>query len=280
VGLAAASLIEFPRLHISSDPWHPAQPGGGPVRQRWLDANGSLVATGGADKDGWWMHWPYLATYVFGATGDVLAHPEPASHPEHITDSFARGVLPLVLVAREHEALHASAVSADHGVTAFCAPSGTGKSSLALAIACEGGGHWADDTVLVDSEGGRLDAVSLPFPARVDDAARACLAGAAGVEPVPPGSRVPLRRVYLLVRDDAVDPGVPVFAPVPAASRFERLLAHAHAFDLSGQARRRRMIERLMHAAAAMQVCELRFGASLQHLPALAARVRRHMAAH
>jgi hypothetical protein len=224
------------------------------------------------------MQWPYLATYVFGASGDVLAHPQPGSHSEHITDSFARGVLPVVLVAREHEALHASAVSTDDGVTAFCAASGTGKSSLALAIACGGGDHWADDTVLLDSEAGRLDAVSLPFPARVDDAVRACLRGVADVEKVAPGTRAPLRRVYLLVRDHAVNPRFPVFTDVPPARRFERLLAHAHAFDLSGQARRRRMIERLMHAAAATQVCELRFGASLQHLPALAARVRRHMA--
>ena len=165
-------------------------------------------------------------------------------------------------------------------VTAFCAASGTGKSSLALAVAAVGGDHWADDTVMLKPECERMDSVCLPFPARVDDAARASLGGTTGrVRAASPGTQSSFRRVYLLVRDPAVHPLSPVFTNVAGAERFERLLAHAHPFDLSAPARRRRRIERLMHAAATATVCELRFGPSLAALPALAARVRDDMAA-
>jgi hypothetical protein len=280
VAVVATQPDVFPRLEISSRVCHPARPDVGLVRQRWLDVHGALVATGGTNPDGWWMSWPHLATYTFGTEGDVLAYPAGGSNPENIADSYARGVLPIVLLAREYEALHASGVSCDGHLTAFCAASGTGKSSLALAVAAQSGEHWADDTVILQSTPGRLDGVSLPFPARVDDAVRSCLGDRARrVRVVAPGRRAPLRRVYLLVRDRAVDPLCPVFTDVPAAQRFARLLAHAHPFDLAAADRRRRMIERLMHAAATASVCELRFGPSLAALPTLAARVRDHMAA-
>jgi hypothetical protein len=250
------------------------------VRQRWLDAGGALVAAGGATGDGWWMHWPHLATYVFGAEGHVRAHAAPSSHPADIADSYTRGVLPVVLLAREHEALHASAVLHGGSVTAFCAASGTGKSSLALAVAARGDDHWADDTVILPPRDGGLDALSLPFPARVDEDARARLAGAgARVCAVAPETLAPLRRIYMLVRDAAVDPQSPIFTDVRGSNGFERLLAHAHPFDLSAGGRRRRMIHRLMQVAAAAKICELRFGPSLDCLPALAARVREHLTA-
>jgi hypothetical protein len=185
-----------------------------------------------------------------------------------------------VLLAREHEALHASAVLCGGHVAAFCAASGTGKSTLALAVAAECGEHWADDTVILAPRAGRVEALSLPFPARVDDQVRARLCGAgARVCTVAPETLAPLRRIYLLVRDAAVDPQSPIFTDVRGSNGFERLLAHAHPFDLSAADRRRRMIERLMQTAATAQICELRFGPSLHCLPTLAARVRGHLTA-
>lgn len=277
---AVAPAHVFPRLEISSASWRPELPGGGPVRQRWLDVNGALVAAGGADRGGWWMHWPHLATYVFRPRGDVFAHPAPGSTPADITDSYTRGVLPVVLLAQEHEALHASGVSHGGSVTAFCARSGTGKSALAFAAAVSGARYWADDTVVLHAMHDGVDALSLRFPARVDDAVRGCLGSAAhDVRAVAPGVREPLGRVYLLVRDVSVGPHAPVFLDVPRAERFERLLAHAHPFDLSTPDRRRRMIQRWMRAAATVRVCELRFAPSLPALPALAARLHDHMRA-
>ena len=270
----------LPRLEISSAPWRPARPDGGPVRQRWLDVDGGLVASGGANRDGWWMQWPNLATYAFGTEGDVCAHSAARSNPDDIADSYTRGVLPVVLLAREHEALHASAVLCGGRVAAFCAASGTGKSTLAFAVAAEGGEHWADDTVILAPRPGGVEALSLPFPARVEDDVRAHVPGAgARVCAVRPETLAPLRRIYLLVRDAAVDPQSPIFTDVRGSNGFERLLAHAHPFDLSAADRRRRMIERLMQTAAMAQICELRFGPSLHGLPTLAARVQGHLAA-
>jgi hypothetical protein len=65
-------------------------------------------------------------------------------------------VLPNVSIAHGYEALHASAVLTDHGVVAIAAPSGTGKSTLALELVRRGWPLFADDTVVL---GRRDDAI-------------------------------------------------------------------------------------------------------------------------
>jgi len=226
------------------------------------------------------MRWPGLATFVFGPDGDVLAYAVPEANPATLTDTYTRGVVPVVLLAREHEALHASGVSHNGFVTALCARSGTGKSALALAASASGDRHWADDTIIIQVTPAGVAALSVPFPVRTDADVRSSLGMATTDSPaVPPGILEPLGRVYLLLRDSSIDPVAPVFSDVPASDRFERLLAHTHPFDLSTPDRRRRMIERWMHTAATVRVCELRFAPSLQALPALAARLREHMRA-
>jgi hypothetical protein len=245
-----------------------------------VDVNGSLVADGGADRTGWWMRWPGLATFVFGPEGDVLAYAKPESDPATLTDTYARGVVPVVLLAREHEALHASGLSHGGYVTALCARSGTGKSALALAAAASGDCQWADDTIVIQVSPAGVAALSLPFPVRADAEVLASLGAATTTGPaIPPGTVQPLGRVYLLLRDPSIDPLAPAFSDVRATDRFERLLAHTHPFDLSTPDRPRRMIERWMRIAATVRVCELRFAPSLQALPTLAARLREHIRA-
>jgi hypothetical protein len=92
-----------------------------------------------------------------------------------------------------------------------------------------------------------------------------------------PGARQPLRQVYFLTRDVTIDPGRPELAQVSGGSRFERLLAHAHPFELATDARRRVMVERLLRIAAAVPSYELRFAPSLEHLPLLAQSVSAHL---
>jgi hypothetical protein len=266
-----------PRLDVSTSAWHPVLPDGGPVRQHWRDADGSLVATGGADHDGWWMHWPALGTYVFGESGPVVAYPCPGSNRGALLDSYTRGVVPVVMLARGCEALHASAVLTAAGVVAFCALSGTGKSSLALALAVRGLPLWADDTVALAPDGDDVESVALPFPVRADDAVRTALGRPAEWPSVEPGGRRPLCRVYFLTRDVTLDARCPELTPLSGGSRFERLLAHAHPFDLASDRRRRVMIERLLIIAGAIPMYELRFAPSLGHLPLLARSVSAHL---
>jgi hypothetical protein len=262
-------------LDVSAGAWHPALPGGGPVRQQWRDADGLLVAIGGADRGRWWMHWPTLGTYVFGPDGPVVAYPSLGSSQAALVDSYTRGVVPVVMLARGCEALHASAVLTDAGVVGFCALSGTGKSSLALALGVHGLPLWADDTVAIAPDG--IEVVALPFPVRVDDEARTSLGSPADVLMVEPGQRRPLRRIYFVRRDATLDAGGPTLTPLAGASRFERLLAHAHPFDLATDRRRRVMIERLLRIAGAVPMYELRFAPSLEHLPLLARSVHAHV---
>ena len=89
----------------------------------------------------------------------------------------------------------------------------------------------------------------------------------------------PLRCIYQLVRDSGLDPVRPAFVAVPAHARFERLLAHAHPFDMDGHARRRRFMEALLAVAGRVDVWECRFAPSLAALPALARALRAHMEA-
>jgi hypothetical protein len=270
----------IPALEFTSEARcaHDLAPGG--VSQRWLDGDGRLVAVGGACTSSWWMRWTALGTYEFGPSGSVVVAAEPHADPAVVHDSFIRGVLPVALLAREYEVLHGSAVGTrDGGVAAFCARSGTGKSSLALGLTALGRAQWADDSIAFRILPDGIDVTRLPFPSRVDGAARAALslpeARAAGSPR--PGSRAPLRAIYVMVRDDGIDPGVPAIDLVPARARFERLLAHAHPFELAGADRMRRMIERYL-SAAALPMYELRFAPALPSLPTLVAAVDRHLA--
>ena len=147
--------------------------------QTWHDNDGRLVATGGLDGYVWWMHWPGLATFSFRDAGPVTAAPVSHHKDVEIRDIFVRGVVPVVMLARGCEALHASAIAIGAaGLVALCAQSGTGKSSLALAMTAHTGARQvADDTLVYRVVDDQPLAVPLPFPIRVDAAARDAVAG-------------------------------------------------------------------------------------------------------
>ncbi len=224
------------------------------------------------------MEWPELATFWFGPTGPVRATTTRRATDSRIHDIFVRGVTPVVLVMRGDEALHASAVLCESGsVVALCAVSGTGKSTMAYAMAAAGARHFADDTVLYRLEDDRPLAIRLPFPVRIDENARTAVGRTGddwlawrGVE------ARPLERVYQLVRDERVPPRAPSFRAVDAVSRFEVLLSHAHPVEMGGAARQRTFVEHVMGLARRVEVWECRFTPSLDALPDMAARVLDH----
>ncbi len=67
-------------------------------------------------------------------------------------------VLPNVAIASGFEALHASAVTTEHGVLALAAAAGTGKSTLALELLRRGRALFADDTVALSRGGAGVEA--------------------------------------------------------------------------------------------------------------------------
>ena len=271
--------VELPALVVvSDDRWPDADPGRGSALQTWRDHAGRLVATGGRASGSWWMDWPELATFWFGPTGPVRATTaRPANDPQ-VQDIFVRGVTPVVLITRGDEALHASAVACDDGsVVALCAASGTGKSTMAYAMAVAGARHFADDTLLYRLDGGRPMAIRLPFPTRVDEDVRAAVGRAPGDWLAWTGAETrPLERVYQLVRDAGVAARAPSFHVVDPVTRFEMLLSHAHPVEMSGPARQRAFIEHVMALAQRTEVWECRFNPSLEALPDLAAQVLDH----
>jgi hypothetical protein len=270
-------------VHLALPQLTIVEPGAAPVEgavlQRWFDHAGYLVAEGGRREHGWWMHWPHLATFSFGDDGGVEAVPIVPSLEAAIEDVFRRGVIPVVLLARGFEALHAGGVLSNRGVVALCATSGTGKSTLAAALGARGLPHVADDTVLYAIEGGRPAAFPLPFEPRLDAAASAAVTRSLAWSLVSPGSR-PLQSAYHLVRDDTLDPRRPRFEPVEGRGRFERLLRHALPFEMGGAERSRAFIDALLACSREVHVWDCRFAPDLAALPDLADAVARHIGDH
>lgn len=271
-------MVPLPRLEVGLPESAGTSLAPGDVLQRWEDNAGRVIATGGRTRDGWWMRWSGLATFWFGTAGVVHVQPLRPGVESAVRDVFTRAVTPVVLLAQGFEGLHASAVLDNAGVVGFCGLSGTGKSTLALALAATGLQHFADDAVIYRVVGGRPVVFSIPFPVRVDLAAQY----AVGPGTVPDRETVdgphsaPLRRIYQLTRDGALDPGRPLFVPVPTGRRFETLLKHAHPFDMDTPERRRAFLENLLAVARTVDVWECRFAPGLEALPALAAAVRVH----
>jgi hypothetical protein len=249
-----------------------------PIRQQWRDPHGTLIASGGTRGDQCWMFWPTVGTYVFDASAsDVVVHPLAGTPAGEIEDTFVRGVLPAVFLAREYEALHASAVLIQGRVVAIGAESGTGKSTLSAAIARRGGAQWADDSTIV-SLSGLPQSVCLPFPSRLDRPADAAVTNLSRAgQTARAGTVAPLSAVYVAKQDRGIE-GIAAFDRVSAVTAFERLLAHAHPFELTDVERPRRMLERMLRLAASIPVFELRFRPGLDRLAPLADAVARHAA--
>jgi hypothetical protein len=271
-------VAQLPRLEVESrEPMQSGDPG--PVLQRWEDNDRRLIATGGGSPDDWWVHWHGLATFRFGEAGPVRARlVDPALEPQ-VRDLFSRAIVPMALLARGFEALHASAVIAARGVVGLCGLSGTGKSTLAMALSVHAGlPHFADDALVYRVADGEPIGIRIPFPVRVEATALATADNRSTSQP-PAGQTNgrALWRIYQLVRDESVDPGFPKFAAVPSENRFTLLLSHAHPFDLAGPQRRRQFVENVMALARQVDVWECRFAPELTALPALARAVRDHM---
>jgi hypothetical protein len=264
--------LEIERSRAGSD----VRPGR--VLQQWHDNDGRLIAIGGWDEGAWWMQWPGLATFWFGDAGDVRVETVAAGNHSDVRDVFARGVVPVVLLARGFEALHASAVQDEAGVIGLCGRSGTGKSTVAFALASEGLQHFADDTLVYRVGDGSPVASRVPFPVRIDLSARDAsrrpkVLSFARLEGV---TSAPVRVIYQLRRDPDLDPRLPRFSEVPAARRFEALLAHAHPFEMGSAERRAAFLTNLLLLARTVNLYECAFAPALEELPTLAAAIRTH----
>ena len=266
----------IPRLVIDDDSAQSVDLAGCPDVEVWRGAGGAVVAYGTIRDGQHWIEVPGVARFRFGRSSRrVIARPDPAAGPGLVEDAYLRAVLPLALQVQGMEVLHASAVCSPRGVVAFCAESGTGKSTLAAGLGERGYRPWADDAVAVDTSSIPVTSARLPFRLRLRPASTAFFGGeraamVAGSE-APRGDaveRVPVAALCLLRRTDYVA-GAVAAERLSASAALSAVLAHACCFSLRDPDRKRAMVRHFVSLATRVPVFEVRIESGLERLPAV-----------
>ena len=228
------------------------------------DPDGVAQAYGARRQRERWIAVPGAAHFRFLLGGNkVDGFPIDSAPHQMVLDAYYGTALPLVLQAQGFEALHASAVETSRGVSAFCAISGVGKSTLATALSRRGHGFWADDVVLLEP---RLNARVLcrrlpPVPGLEAHASE-----------VPGRDRssgvAPLAALALLGRHAAKGQHV-IVRRLPIGEAFARVLEHAHSFDPSDRDRRRAMSANYLQVVGDVPVFEVSFRPGARYFDAV-----------
>lgn len=241
--------------------------------QEWKDTVGNLIALGYSAGGYHWMDWPDLATFRFDENLNTCAYPVEKSNLAQVTDQFYRNVFPLALQSRGIEVLHASAVLAHKGVVAFCADSGTGKSTLAFGLAQRGYRLWADDAVVINSIGEKFFTYAIPFFIRLQRDSRTYFnynknrveeTFQAGDDDII--QTAPLLAVCLLKREPREDSWISTIKPSDA---FIRILAQAYYYQIPDPHHKRAMINNYLQLVEYVPVYQVNFRDGFQHLATL-----------
>lgn len=252
-------------LRLSTEPL-PSERG---VREAVVgDPDGRPVAYGWVDGDEHWLEVPGAATfrYLPGDT-EIVAIPDSAAAEELVEDAYLNLALPLAIQLCGLEALHASAALLAGGVVAFCALSGTGKTTVACGLWARGHGPWADDALIFETGNDSVLTHRIPFQANVRPETRAALGidAADFVESRWPGESAPLAAVVLLERDPGVS-GATELAPLAGADALRALEPHAHRFNLGDLERKRRTMQAYLRLTARVPILRARFAPGFDHL--------------
>jgi hypothetical protein len=137
--------------------WLPSAPGPARRTLAWSAAWGAVEGTvrswaagdGRSLRIGWAGYGDYRIT--MGPAPRVRAYGPVGA--EELARGFLLSVLPLALPLLDLEPLHGAAVAVHGGALLLLGPSGSGKSSLAAALANVGHGFLADDACAVDDDG-------------------------------------------------------------------------------------------------------------------------------
>ncbi len=243
----------------------------------WRDGEGAVLAYAEGVGDAYWMHLPGLASFRFSSRGDeIAATVATAATEDLVLDAYRRRVLPMALQVCGREVMHASAVRSPAGVTALCADSETGKSTIAFGLSGRGYPLWADDLVAFDIFDHAGRAISLPFDLRLRPSAAALFDLDTTQSPItdgeddsPPGKETAaLLAVCVLRRGDAEAERVAV-RRLSLAEAFAAVLGHAWSFGLEDAERKRRMIHNYLDLAAGTAVYDICFQPGLTNLPAI-----------
>jgi hypothetical protein len=235
--------------------------------QVWRDWSGVPRAFGYSSNGHHWICLPELAAYRFAPGGDEV-EAIPTGVPRHeVEDAYRRHVLPFVLQALGSELLHASGVVAPSGALAFCGGSSAGKSTLAHRLTRRGYEPLADDALMFEPTEASVDAVRIPFTARVE--------GHATTVDAPGSERFPMAAVFVVEPTGDVDPARPELIALPHSAAFPLLLYHGHCFSFRDERRTRLMTDRYLKLAARVPAFRLRYQPDIDRLPALLDAVER-----
>lgn len=204
-----------------------------------------------------------------------------------IIDLYYRVVVPLALQVYGLESMHGTALQYDGGAVLLSAPSRTGKSTLAAALADSGATVIADDGLVweapsgVDSAADAGDAYLRPIPFSL----MLRKSGARRVQPTSSEARhltgtarpvsverVAIRLVVLLDRGDATDV---TSQRLSRREAFTRLLGSSYALTISDKGRKGRMMAAYLRFAAAVPVYSMSYPTGLDRLPEVVAQVER-----
>jgi len=269
-----------PVLVVGDDTTDERDLAGAPDVEVWRAAGGAVVAYGAILDGQHCLEVPGIARFRFERSGArVIARLTPAVAPGLVEDAFRRTVLPLAMQVHGTEVLHASAVRSPRGVLAFCADSGTGKSTLAAALSRRGHRLWADDAVALDVSSPPVTSVQLPFrlrlrPPVVASLGEAAATRAAGLEGAEDDAveRLPVDALCILRRTDRVVGTVAIERLRPSAA-LPAVLSHAYCFSLRDPDRKREMLKRYVSLVARVSVFKVLVESGLPQLPAVVDRL-------
>lgn len=262
-----------PRLVVAGpDTFTPVLPDApGLSVEAWRNGRGTVYGYAYRAAGYFWLHMPALATFRLGRSPRVTALPAPGVSRAAVEDAYQRTVIPASLQLLGFEVLHSSAIVMPRGVVALCAVSGTGKSTIAYGLSRRGHRLWADDTVALELAGPSVWALPLPFRVRLEASAAALFghdAATTGAGATVLGTeRVPLLALCVLTRVAGSD--VVRSARLAPAQAFVAVLAHAHAFALDEEKRKRRLVRHYLDLTRRIPVFDLHFHGDLGTLPVL-----------
>src|SRR5258705_4599394 len=205
----------------------------------WRDGDGGVYAYAENLGDEYWMHLPDLASFrSTGRCDDVAATVSDTATDELVVDAYRRSILPMALQVSGREVLRASAVRSPAGVTALCADSETGKSTIAFGLSSRGYPVWADDLVAFEVSDHGGVAISLPFTMRLRPPSAALFKQTDSVpvaeadEHISPGAEnSPLAAICVLRRGSTLTSPVSVQRLSSGEAR-AAVLSHAWSFAL------------------------------------------------
>lgn len=253
------------------------------IATRWLDDQGQTFATGLTAGHRRWIDWAGLGVFSFDVSSPTVRF---AARPDvdrlGAAAHFSRVIQPLILQAQGWPVLHASAAAGPDGAVVFCGLSGSGKSTIAYAVADQPGFRQvADDVVVLRADGdGDFSLVPIAFRPRLRNAALAHFGltrpAASPIDSAGP-EVLPLRAVVVLAQrvDNAASPAPESPQRVSPTAAFSTLLTHAHCFDTADRGAVARMVETYLAMADSVPVFHLTYRPDFSTIDRLAQAVTR-----